>query len=302
MKRPADRALPWRTEAELCEDFTAGARALGWTVYPETAGFDLLLAGPDGVQIGVEAKLRPNLAVVAQLCRHAGLRAAGHPRWGAPDYLCALIGRSTPDFGTVIGRLGFELIDGGAVTKARGYDDQAAEWFERHRRSWSGGSSLESFENPWAGIRPEYVQDWSRFSDGSNRCPLPDFVPDLRAGVPSPLQLTPWKVKAIRLCALLRERGWVTTADFKALDLSPTTWTRGPRSWLVDSGEREGRRSRLVARPGVKLPDEQRPELTRQVLAQEAPCSPRPIVSGSTATSTTSSAGSSPGAVPASSS
>lgn len=268
MKRPADRALPWRTEAELCEDFTGGARALGWTVYPETAGFDLLLAGPDGVQIGVEAKLRPNLAVVAQLCRHAGLRAAGHRKWGAPDYLCALIGRSTADFGTVIGRLGFELVDGGAATKTRHYDDQAAEWFQKYGRSYLASRDADPPENPWAAVRPEYVALWRRFSDGTSRCDLPDFVPNLRAGVPSPLQLTPWKVKAIRLCAVLRERGWVTTADFKALDLSPTTWTRGPSSWLVDSGVREGRRSRLVARPGVRLPDEQRPELTRQVLDQ----------------------------------
>lgn len=258
-----DRALPWSTECELCDDFTAGARALGWTVYPETAGFDLLLSGPGGVQIGVEAKLRPNLAVVAQLCRHAAAA-----RWGAPDYLCALIGRSTGDFGTVIGRLGFELVDGGAVEKARYHDEWAAEWFRRHGRSYLASADAEGFENPWAAVRPEYVADWRRFSDGSNRCALPDFVPNLRAGVPSPLQLTPWKMKAIRLCAVLRERGWVTTADFKALELDPTRWTRGARSWLVDSGVKEGRRSRLVARPGVALPDEQRPELTAQVLAR----------------------------------
>ena len=260
--KPA-RALPWSTEAELCEDFSAGARAVGWTVYPETAGFDLFLSGPAGVQVGVEAKLRPNLAVVAQLCRHAGAA-----RWGAPDYLCALIGRSTPDFATVIGRLGFELIDGGAVEQARYYDERAAEWFRRHGRRYTGAAREEPFENPWGAVRPEYLDGWRRFADGSNRVKLPDFVPNLRAGVPSPLQLTPWKVKAIRLCAILRERGWVTTADFKALELDPSRWTRGTRSWLMDSGVKEGRRSRLVARPGVALPDEQRPELTAQVLAR----------------------------------
>lgn len=82
---------------------------------------------------------------------------------------------------------------------------------------------------------------------------IPPYVPDLPAGVPSPICLTPWKVAALELCKILREKGYVTSKDMKTLKLASSTWVG---RWLKNSGEKEGRLVKYVAKPGVKLPDE----------------------------------------------
>lgn len=67
----------YSTEAELCTAFidwvkAENGKARGrdtapvWTPYAETAGWDILLAADDGTQIGIEAKLKFNLKVLAQ--------------------------------------------------------------------------------------------------------------------------------------------------------------------------------------------------------------------------------------------
>src|SRR4028119_817912 len=55
-------------KADLCAAFMA-VLPEGWVAYPETGGFDLLLVrAADGLQIGVEAKLRLNAKVIRQAC------------------------------------------------------------------------------------------------------------------------------------------------------------------------------------------------------------------------------------------
>ena len=69
----------YKTEAALCADFITWVKAESgtqrrfgagrspvWTPYAETAGWDILLVAADGTQIGVQAKLRFNLKVIAQ--------------------------------------------------------------------------------------------------------------------------------------------------------------------------------------------------------------------------------------------
>nr|WP_139181169.1 hypothetical protein [Pseudomonas aeruginosa] len=56
-----------QSEAELCAAFIDEFnRVPGWTCYPETAGFDILVVHAEGRQIGVEAKLQLNAKVAAQ--------------------------------------------------------------------------------------------------------------------------------------------------------------------------------------------------------------------------------------------
>ena len=51
-------------ESDLCAAFLASLPE-GWTAYPETAGFDILLGREvDGFQIGIQAKLRLNAKVI----------------------------------------------------------------------------------------------------------------------------------------------------------------------------------------------------------------------------------------------
>lgn len=55
------------SEAELCDVMSRVAREAGFAVHPECSGWDLLIVHrATGEQIGVQAKLRPNVGVLAQ--------------------------------------------------------------------------------------------------------------------------------------------------------------------------------------------------------------------------------------------
>src|SRR5690606_36396585 len=53
--------------------------------------------------------------------------------------------------------------------------------------------------------------DWNP----ERRCDLPEIVPVVRAGVPSPLQLTPWKIGALKVLAHLEVYGAITAKGVK---------------------------------------------------------------------------------------
>jgi hypothetical protein len=66
------------------------------------------------------------------------------------------------------------------------------------------------------------------------RHPLPGYVPDVVAGVSAPVQLTHWKIKALKIIALLEIRGFVLRSDFKHLGLDARRWT-ARHGWLASS-------------------------------------------------------------------
>lgn len=244
--------IPWKLEAEMCEAFASKAREAGWTVYPETAGWDLLLVGDDHVQIGVQAKLRCNLDVIAQAAEPI-IRNSNRPKSArGPDHIVVLVPQATTVFHTVCRLLGIVVID-------------ARRQYDRRPRSCAYDVRLE-FDAPSLNRAPLIHATRREFAGG--RCRLPEFVPDVPAGVPSPIQLTDWKIKAIRMCALLRRRGWVTSADFKAADLSISRWTNG-EWWLKANGEKFGRLKKYVASGRHPLPDEDHPEIAEQVRQQQ---------------------------------
>jgi hypothetical protein len=95
--------------------------------------------------------------------------------------------------------------------------------------------------------RDRYIEQRQWFP----RCPgeplrLPDYIPDVRAGMPAPLQLTIWKIQAIKLVILLERRGYVTRRDMKALELSPTRWCDSWHGYLEPAGK-EGRYTHYIA-------------------------------------------------------
>ncbi len=169
-----------------------------WTIYPETAGWDLLLVHHEhGYQVGIEAKLSLNAKVLAQTLSgtHRYYRMEG------PDYRGVLVPRSKCQLHmTEIARaLGIGVI---AFEPAEKY----VSWQHSHlpeERSYSDG---------WPNWLP------------AERCKLPQYVPDVAAGVAAPVQLTDWKIKAIKLMIVLERRGHVTRRDMKALAISPTRW------------------------------------------------------------------------------
>ena len=79
----------FRSEADLCSAFLAIFRreyAAKWVAYAETEGWDILLVRrADGFQIGIQAKLTLNIAVVNQ-CLADGQSAGGVDPTAAPSW------------------------------------------------------------------------------------------------------------------------------------------------------------------------------------------------------------------------
>ncbi len=251
----------FKSEAEMCDSFADAARAAGWTVYPETGGWDMLLVGtpetvgargrgilrtasalPSPVMIGVQAKLHPNVSVLAQaIGRMSAFRLdRGMPDEDGPHVRAVLVPKATPGFRDVARLCRLHVFE----SRLREYPT---------RLEWDGLDHL------YPGVLRE-----------SKRLPyLPPVVPDLPAGVPSPTTLGPWKVSAFALCRTLRARGYVTSADAKTASAVPggcrldiKSWVQ--RGWLVDTGEKDGRLTKYAVGPGEKLPDEQWPRLAEQ--------------------------------------
>lgn len=77
----------FETEAALCQAFIRSVPA-EWIVYPETAGWDILLVHRiGGWQIGVEAKQTLNAKVLCQAIDGVRYNADG------PDFRAVLVGR-----------------------------------------------------------------------------------------------------------------------------------------------------------------------------------------------------------------
>lgn len=190
----------YRTEAELCAELVAHARSIGFKAYPETAGQDVLLvAGPDargfkaGDQIGVQAKLRANVQVLAQAMPRDGYSSQ-------PNYYAVLVPVAPKEFVLVANRLKITVLSGGAFAEAYIYDP-----FRRAR--------------------------WFRF-DTRATCWVPECeVEGMPAGTPAPKQLTKWKLAAVKLCMRGVEQGFLTSSDFKEFEVSMTRWRK--LRWIV---------------------------------------------------------------------
>ena len=205
------------TEAELCQAFRDRVQKLGWIVYPETGGFDMLLVatgktGSLGVkpddQVGVEAKLRGNVKVLAQA--YPGLGYSG------PKFVGVLIPKASQEFRHIACLLKLNV--------------------------WTA--------NDYAGL-PLHT---NHPLDTRTPCWLPPVVPRHAAGLPSPQSLTPWKVKAIQLCNLLDTGALVTRKEIHDLNLDPRLWI--DMKWIVETDEKRGRSSLLKKAddPGPKWP------------------------------------------------
>jgi hypothetical protein len=79
-------------------------------------------------------------------------------------------------------------------------------------------------DTPWTDLNP------------ANRCDLPEFLPTVPSGVPSPIQLSRWKIGALRILATLEVYGRIDRAKIKQLGCDPSRWTRGPEQWLDPVG------------------------------------------------------------------
>lgn len=197
----ADKPFP--TEVALCAAFIK-ALPKQWTAYAETAGWDILLVRKDGYQLGIEAKLRMNTDVVNQVIEEYGSWAATR---NGPDYRAVLVpSDAASGFGRIADYIGF------AIIRMRAPQPPETPRYLRHSRPFDPAL-------PVPPDQPDYSnREWHEWWP-TKRHELPDYVPDVAAGAPSPLQLTHWKICAIKIQVTLETRGYVTREDFKHIGI-----------------------------------------------------------------------------------
>ena len=191
----------FKLESDLCAAFLS-ALPPEWTAYPESCGWDILLVRKkDGAQIGIEAKLKLNAAVLTQAIERSAWSADSR----GPDFRAVLVPSYEVTMRSVAAYIGIVVI---GVRKM----------------------GMRSYFDPFL-PGDAHAQDWpDQFP--TQRHQLPEYVPDAVAGTPSPLTLTPWKIAAMRLCILLERRGYVVRTDFKHLHLDHRRWIAAGSGWL----------------------------------------------------------------------
>lgn len=198
---------PFPTEAELCARFIEKLDD-GWIAYAETGGWDILLVRKvDGFQIGVEAKLKMNLQVVNQAIEDHGY---WHSVGQNPDCRAILVPATEGGFERIAAYIGLTII--------RVNPPSESKW---------GPFFYPSLPKVGEALYQHEWHEWCPLS----RVILPAYVPDVRAGSPSPVQLTQWKIAAIKIAITLERRGYVTRADFKEHRIDHRRWLT-PTGWL----------------------------------------------------------------------
>ncbi|NUS39415.1 MAG: hypothetical protein HOQ02_10385 [Lysobacter sp.] len=257
-------------EAALCDCFLESLKRIGgWTAYPETAGFDILAVyDKTGHQLGVEAKLQLNAKVADQIL------PSHYMGYGAD-------GREGPDFRAVIVPCITEANEG--IAKMLGILGVQV-WAPGRNQRWDGGRNLiESFDflrafgrNTYSDVHGEVVNvDHRAYDTGDGplmewdmawhdwnpprRCDLPEIVPQVRAGVPAPLQLTPWKIGALKVLADLELDGFVTAKSVRDRGVDARRFCASD-DWLESLGGGKWGRGRIPAF------DTQHPEAYAEIL------------------------------------
>lgn len=193
------------TEAALCTEFIAHATKSGdWIAYAETGNWDIVLVRKvDGFQIGIQAKLVLNPKVLDQALpdRYWDFATNG------PDCRALLV-----PSGCAAGLA--RICDFLGLTVIRQHPPESR--FFAHRFDpelpLPAGYAYSEYQN-------RHWHEWSPVE----RVKLPEIVPDVVAGSSAPVQLTDWKIRALKLCVLLETRP-VSRSDFKALGLDASRW------------------------------------------------------------------------------
>ena len=258
MKRAADIKAVFPTEAALCDQFIADMRAIGgWTLYPETAGFDILAVyDKTGHQLGIEAKLALNAKVADQIlpADYSGVDEG-------PDFRAVIVpfvGEASHGISKMLGILGVMVWTpeqnwrGGreVFDFARALDKWHHGNGKADRRCYdTADGELHSWDRSW--------HDWNP----ARRCRLPEIVPEVRAGVPAPLQLTPWKIGALRVLAELELDGYVTAKSVREHGVDARRFCASD-GWLQSLGGGRWGKGTIPAF------DQQHPAAYAQVLAE----------------------------------
>lgn len=220
------RKATFASESEMCTHFISKLPA-EWIAYPEWGNWDMLLVRhSDGFQIGIEAKLRLNAKVISQAAENA--YQCDKP---GPDCRAILIPKgSNLDFQPVCNILSLQIIE---IESESSKIPSTVNWYRPKLPNLDRASPAGNFKEFYP----------------TERLELPEIIPIVEAGKPSPIKLTPWKIKAIKLDILLKKHGMVTRKLFKALNLSTTLFLHSGNDWMR-KGTKRGEWER-----GANFPD-----------------------------------------------
>lgn len=202
-------AKAFLSEVALCARFIA-ATADGWVSYAESSGWDILLVRKiDGFQIGIQAKLRMNTDVVNQTIEEYGSFAATR---SGPDCRAVLVPNDAAGgFERIADYIGFTII------RVSAPPSPGMERFRRFEKQFRP-------DLPVPAGQPDYPnRSWHEWWPAA-RHKLPAYVPDVPAGASSPVQLTDWKIGAIKIQIIIETRGHVTRDDFKHVGIDHRRW------------------------------------------------------------------------------
>lgn len=231
--RPPKLPPLFASEAQLCAAFIAWAEHHGWKAYAETTGWDIVLVNGQGVQIGVQAKMTLNVEVLDQAMPDVYY---SNDLKGGPDYRAILV--PCGDKGThLLEALGLGLFEPVDERRNNG-GEQPAGLLSFHqqlpdfkpRREIEGRDDI-AIHYSLSGRTGQHLRAWHDWNP-VKRIELPEFVPDVVAGASGPVQLTKWKIGALKIAALLELRGHVTRSDFVWAGIHMSRWTQPPHYWL----------------------------------------------------------------------
>jgi hypothetical protein len=210
----AAKPTAFKTEVELCARFISSIGA-DWTAYAESSGHDILLVRKvDGFQIGIQAKLKLNTDVINQVIEDGNSYSATN---AGPDCRAVLVPYGDAGgFSKICAYIGVTIIR----VMAAAADDK----YVVYRKAFD--PDLPSEKNRHWG------EHWFEQAP-AKRHKLPEYVPDVPAGASAPLQLTDWKIKAIKIAVTLEKHGYVTRHDFKHHGIDYRRWIAPAYGWLV---------------------------------------------------------------------
>lgn len=214
-----DKPIKFASEVALCAAFIEAIDKRVWTPYAETEGWDILLhRKKDGFQIGIEAKLAMNVEVINQAIEEYGTWSAAAP---GPDCRAVLVPEgSNGKFGRICDYLGVVILVMKHPDRKRfnsfGRDDYHPQL---PTESWHDTATWHE----WAPAK---------------RHKLPEYVPDVAAGSSAPIQLTDWKIRALKVAIVIEINGFVTRDDFKHLQIDHRRWIAN--EWLKLSDKKPG--------------------------------------------------------------
>jgi hypothetical protein len=216
----SDEALKKASESEvdLCDRLRDWAERLGFDVYPEVHGWDMVLVSSEprtlgryglavapGQQVGIHAKLRPSCEVLAQ--------AIVDPAWRRPHFPFVAVPQAGQGFRVIARHLGIGIILSDSAGR------RLARWGES--------------KDPQITVSSEPPRDPGEVKP----LELPPIASRaISAGAPSPRVLSPWRVKALRFLKHARAEGTFRVSTVLGFGLSKAWVERwgDPIDWTVE--------------------------------------------------------------------